>query len=527
MANQGDPPGKPPRGSTTSPGGLAGPKSPGAAPASPYAPPPAAPPPGSPPQSPYAPPYAPNAPLQGPSPFARPQPAVPRPPQAAPPEGSPFARPPAPYAPPVPPPPYAPPPFAAPPGPPPAPYAPPGAAPYPYPPAAGAAPYPYPAQPPHPLPIARAIPPGGALTYSDTQVSLGRAVLRAVRMRIEPDEITHNERMALLENGVTDPNLMAFLGWRRSVLVLVAIALIPLTLLRFIDAAKDTLPGGLKMIIIVPAIAEAFLCAVCWLQLRNWTKWPQQRRTLFRAWLVFMATPFLVFLIPMEGIIDGVVRDQLGGPQFAEFGGDPRVAQITMALKAGLSIYALMTLAPKAVSLLAGTIRAGIVTKMLFPGTAGPGWIVVFSAPIYTLMVFTLLIVPYQITGSGWYISAMLALAVAQISLGRAGFALTRPTTHDDAVALVAKARTTYLIAMGLFALFLLIALGALAKELGVLSILTFVLSFEVNVLLLTLIGSDLVITNLERARGHAQGIAHLAEDSNRKLASFVNSAPP
>ncbi|MEJ7600836.1 MAG: hypothetical protein WKG01_23225 [Kofleriaceae bacterium] len=495
-------------------------------------------------------------PLQGPSPFARPPQGAPpqsspnaphQPVPAAAPQPSPFARPhqpppgfapPSPFAPlphdaPHQPPPGTPhrAPFAAPHAPPPNPYAPPnpsGAAPYPYPagPVEGAAPYPYPAQP-HPLPIAHAILPGGVLTYSDTQVSLGRAVLRAVRMRIEPDEITHNERMALLEGGVTDPNLMAFLGWRRSVLVLVAIALVPLTILRFIDAAKDTLPGGLKMLIIVPAIAEAFLCAVCWMQLRNWTKWPQQRRTLFRAWLVFMAAPFLVFLIPMDGIIDDIIRDRMGGAQFGELAGDPRIAQMAMGLKAMLSIYALMTLAPKAVSLLAGTIRAGIVTKMLFPGTAGPGWIVVFSTPIYTLMVFTLLIVPYQITGSGWYISAMIALAIAQVSLGRAGYALTRPTTHDDAVAVVSKARATYLIATGLFALFLMIALGSLAKQLGVLSILTFVLSFEVNVLLLTLIGSDLVITNLERARGHAQGIAHLADDSNRKLASFVNSAPP
>ena len=376
----------------------------------------------------------------------------------------------------------------------------------------------------------QAIPPGGPLqpvTYSDTQVSIGRAILRAIRLRIEPDEITHNERMALLEKGVTDPNLMAFLGWRRSVLVLVAIALVPLTVLRFVDAANSRFPGGLKMIVIVPAIAEGFLCAICWLQLRNWTNWPQQRRTLFRAWLVFMAAPFVVFLIPMDSIIEDVVRGQLAGADLGalgEFGAqDPRIAQAVIAVKAALSIYALMTLAPKAVSLLAGTIRAGIVTKMLFPGTAGPGWVVVFSAPLYTLMVFTLLIVPYQMTGSGWYIAAMLALLGAQVTLGRAGYALTKPMVHEEAVARVRKARATYLIAIGLFGLFLLIALGTLAKQLGVVSIITFVLSFEVNVLLLTLIGSDLVITNLDRARDAGAGATHLQEDSHRKLQAFVN----
>ena len=423
---------------------------------------------------------------------------------------------PSPYAPPQPPPaPFAPP---QPQQPAPSPYAPPYPPPSAPPPAAA---YPY---PPNLAPPSAPPPAGAQVTYSDTQVSLGRAILRAIRLRIEPDEITHNERMALLEKGVTDPNLMAFLGWRRSVLVLVAIALVPLTLLRFIDAADSKWPGGLKMIVILPAIAEGFLCLVCWMQLRNWTSWPTQRRTLFKAWLVFMAAPFVVFLIPMDGIVESVVRDRLGGQGLGEFAADPQIAQLTIAVKAALSIYALMTLAPKAVSLLAGTIRAGIVTKMLFPGTAGPGWVVVFSAPLYTLMVFTLLIVPYQMTGSGWYIGAMIALAAAQVTLGRAGYSLTKPTTHDEAVAVVGRARATYLICMALFGLFLIIALGTLAKQLGVLSIITFVLSFEVNVLLLTLIGSDLVITNLDRARGAGHGATHLQEDSHKKLQSFVNS---
>jgi hypothetical protein len=53
----------------------------------------------------------------------------------------------------------------------------------------------------------------------------------------------------------------------------------------------------------------------------------------------------------------------------------------------------------------------------------------------------------------------------------------------------------------------------------------TTVLSYETNVLILTLIGADLLITNLERARGLSSGTAHLAEESNRKLSSFVGEA--
>src|SRR5690606_2357554 len=142
-------------------------------------------------------------------------------------------------------------------------------------------------------------------------------------------------------------------------------------------------------------------------------------------------------------------------------------------------------------------IRAGLVTKMLFPGTAGPGWLVVLATPLYTLFVFTLLIVPFQLTGSGWYAGAILARATAQFASGRAGYTLTKPTSHEDAVQLVRKARGVYLISVFAFAGCLLIALGSMVEQLGVSAIITTALSFWANVLILTLIGSDLVIAGL------------------------------
>src|SRR6185503_13060018 len=139
---------------------------------------------------------------------------------------------------------------------------------------------------------------------------------------------------------------------------LVAIALVPLTLLRFYDATKDTMPEQIRFLQIIPASAEAALCLVCWYQLKHWTSWRRQRRTLFRTWLIFMAAPFLVFLVPVHEIArEAAMRT---GDESA------RLLPIIVA------VLALLTLAPKAVSLLAGTIRAAIVTKMLFPGTAGP-----------------------------------------------------------------------------------------------------------------------------------------------------------
>ena len=324
-----------------------------------------------------------------------------------------------------------------------------------------------------------------------------RSLGRAFRLRIEPHEVSPRNARRSSRRRITDPYLQAFLAWRRSVLFLVALALLPLTALRLHDAFTDDLPDQLKFIVLVPAGAEALLCVVCWYQLKNWTRWRRQRRALAWVWAFFMIAPFLVFLIPVESIIADLVRDQLGaatgaaGDAWAGEGGAiaadaASAAGIVTALKVTISIYALLTLAPKAVSLLAGTIRAGLVTKMLFPGTAGPGWIVVLATPLYTLFVFTLLDRAVPDHGQR-LVCGRHAWPRGRAALDRArGVHAHEATTHEDAVKLVAKARGVYVISILAFAGCLIVALGSIAKNLGTTTIVTTALSFEANVLILT-----------------------------------------
>jgi hypothetical protein len=48
------------------------------------------------------------------------------------------------------------------------------------------------------------------------------------------------------------------------------------------------------------------------------------------------------------------------------------------------------------------------------------------------------------------------------------------------------------------------------------------VLKFETNVLILTMIGADLVVTNLDRARNYTEGGEPLEEVAEEKIAAFV-----
>ena len=71
------------------------------------------------------------------------------------------------------------------------------------------------------------------------------------------------------------------------------------------------------------------------------------------------------------------------------------------------------------VSLVAGMVRGSIVTKLLFPGASAPGWLIVIGAVIYALFIYVVLIVPFQITGSTYFIGAVVAIVVGEAMLAR------------------------------------------------------------------------------------------------------------
>jgi hypothetical protein len=351
---------------------------------------------------------------------------------------------------------------------------------------------------------------------------------RAFRLRIDPSEVLPTERAALerATPPILDANLQAFLAWRRSVLFLVAVALVPLSIIGLVDTMAGSMPTAIRVVKLGPALAEGVFCWICWTQLKNWSHWRDQRRKLFWGWLLFMAMPFIVFLYPLRTAV-------------MESAGTPGDAARAFGVGAGAfesfvyAMIAMLQLAPKAISLMPGLIRASLVIKLLFPGSTAPGWLIVLCAPLYALLGYVVLIIPYQFTGSGWFISGVLGLIVGQIVLARAGFSLARPLLEPEALREVRRVRAYYLSVMIGSAILIVIALGALVAELKMrpADVITAVMKFETNVLILTMIGADLVITSLDRARSATIGKGHVEEQAEVKIAAFVSldapSTPP
>ena len=347
---------------------------------------------------------------------------------------------------------------------------------------------------------------------------------RAFRLRIEPTEVLPAERAAL-ESAyppIADPNLQAFLAWRRSVLFLVGCALIPLTVIGFLDGILVGQATPIRVVKLAPVIAEGLFLAICWSQLRHWAHWRKQRRMLLIGWFLFMGTPFIVFLYPLRTVFEGQINAE--DVKALNLGA---ISRSLLPFK--ITMIAMLQLAPKAISLMPGLVRASLVIKLLFPGSTAPGWLIVVAAPIYALLAYVILIVPYQFTGSGWFIGGVIGIIAGQILVARSGFALATPMSEAEALYKIKRVRKFYLITMISSAVLIVIALGSLVAQLKLhpLDVILSVLKFEANVLILTLIGADLVITNLDRARKATLGRDHVEDQAEAKIAAFVSLDAP
>ena len=353
---------------------------------------------------------------------------------------------------------------------------------------------------------------------------------RAFRLRIEPTEVLPQERseLAAANPPIVEENLQAFLAWRRSVLFLVATILVPLSLIGVIDAFTGTkVAKSIRFVKLLPALAETLFCLICWWQMKHWAHWRSQRKWLLVGWLLFMLMPFVVFVYPLKSAFVGLGKS-LSVQQMQELGWHGLYNKAIAPF--AFSMIAMLQLAPKVISLMPGLIRSSLVIKLLFPGAAAPGWLIVMSAPLYAMIAYAILIIPYQFTGNEWFIFGILLIVIGQVIVARSGFHLAKPLTHEEALKHIKRVRVFYTIVMLLAAASIIGGLGILTKIFNMkwTTIVTTILKFESNVLILTMIGADAVVTNLDRARHYTEGKENIEEQTEEKIAAFVglNAAP-
>ncbi|HTR51810.1 MAG TPA: hypothetical protein VMJ10_13935 [Kofleriaceae bacterium] len=358
-----------------------------------------------------------------------------------------------------------------------------------------------PQQPPPPeLPMAVIVPQTAAPAETWTRSFFLVSLRRAYRLDIKVDEVLPQERSHLARQAshIRNPEHQAFLAWRRSVLLLVAVMFVPLTVFRFFEIWDGPdVPHLGRAFLMLPAIAEGLFAIVAFDQLRHWAQWKRQRRALFIAWALYFVAPFIVYGYPF--------RNAYGESYWAAqtalneiSGGALHIARHDYQTLVGLAfgMQALLVLGPKVISLMPGLIRASIVTKLQFPGTAAPGWLMLLAAPIYALFAYIIFMLPYQVTGSWQFLVGNLGIVVAQIFIGVSGRRLTVPLTNDESYHRVHKTYLAYIGILLVSLVFVVYGLHEFIKDLhmGTVRVVTALLSLVANVLLDTLIGTDAIV---------------------------------
>src|SRR4051812_2425161 len=296
---------------------------------------------------------------------------------------------------------------------------------------------------------------------------LGISLKRGYRLNILADEVLPSERATLESEArhITDPDQQAFLAWRRSVLLLVALMFVPLTVSRFLEAFDGPkLPMTGRIFQLLPAFAEGLFCLVAFDQLKNWAQWKRQRRILFFAWGLYFLAPFIVYLFPFRSVITNweqmVEASKLGSISLAT------KHNLRMIVGLAFGLNALLALGPKIISLMPGLIRASVVTKLLFPGTTAPGWLMMLAAPFYALFAYIIVLLPYQVTGSWQFVVGNLGILLAQVFIGVSGRRLTVPLTNEESHVRIHKSWLAYIAILVVSACFMVYGLHEFISQL-------------------------------------------------------------
>jgi hypothetical protein len=388
------------------------------------------------------------------------------------------------------------------------------------------------------LPVARVItegvalpPPPAPLPSGETLSGhfLGVSMRRAYRLHINVDEVLPSERIELQSQArhISDPGHQAFLAWRRSVLLMVALMFIPLTVFRFVECFDGPpLPPLARAFVLLPAIAEGLFCIVAFDQLRRWAQWKRQRRIMFIAWTLYFIAPFLVYAYPFRSAFDHSAYAAMAAANIVGVDLHPNMKTIHIAVGLAFGVQALLALGPKIISLMPGLIRASIVTKLLFPGTTAPGWLMMLAAPFYALFAYVIVLLPYQMTGSWHFVVGNAGLLAAQIYIGINGRKLTVPLTTEESHHRIHKAWLIYIGMIVVSAGFMMYGLYDFISQIhfGIVRVITGILATISNVLLDTLIGTDAIVSAMSHFRKNREvdpAREQLQRDAEVKLDVF------
>ncbi|MDT4920913.1 MAG: hypothetical protein QOI15_1815, partial [Pseudonocardiales bacterium] len=216
-----------------------------------------------------------------------------------------------------------------------------------------------------------------------------------------------------LEAAGVERRLHGLYAWRRSTLLVALPVLLLSVVLNFVQAGQnDTsgLTGFGKLLNWLPAIALVFVPIGALIVLGNWTEIRRSSKRLLICWIISIAIPLFVALIPLDFLVDIGTRRQV----IINNGGDVRTfdAQVLLT-RLGLAVKFALILLPVVLSIPGGVLKGAGRIKSLFPSASLPGWFIVAVAPFYSLFMIVVFVLIDQILGDAVLLVGIALLALA------------------------------------------------------------------------------------------------------------------
>jgi hypothetical protein len=146
----------------------------------------------------------------------------------------------------------------------------------------------------------------------------------------------------------------------------------------------------------------------------------------------------------------------------------------------------------------------------------------VMAAPLYMVIFYIFVLLPYHFTGSGLVVVGMFLVLAAKGTLVRAGLGLTKPMQDEVARTATTKTLRLWMALLIGGAACIVGGLWGLVSKASALTLVNFALSMGSNILVLTLIATAALITALDRARGTTPEERRLADEAAAEVAAFT-----
>lgn len=257
----------------------------------------------------------------------------------------------------------------------------------------------------------------------------------------------------------------------------------------------------------------------------RWRDWRKSRLLALLGVAVMLVPLLLAMVFPWASLMDfSHIEKQLAGAE----GATPEMIKQQMLItrlgfQGGMAVVLLASALPFFYGLFNGVLRATLAAKTLIPASIVCGWSSLLLAITICVPWFAVLSVADQFQADALVIIGILCLLAAPLSLVLKSRRLGAPLTPEEASPVVKRARLIFT-GLNLAGVLLLVAYASEKDWISASEVITGVLQYLFNLMLVTVVAVDWLVFLLDRAHRKLTGDAQ-PEESLRQLGEVLPRA--